>query len=101
VRPDLRPVMGVLLAVHAFVPVAALHEGLARAGHPVAATPRFAERRAQVLAGNARGLAIVQRKGAPTEAGRRILDDLARAHAALLEAGATLPRAPTDTLPPG
>src|SRR5690606_5269945 len=29
VRPDLRPLMGVLMAVHAFIPVAALHGALA------------------------------------------------------------------------
>src|SRR5207253_1395186 len=34
VRPDLRPLMGVLLAAHAFVPVAALHARLAEQGHP-------------------------------------------------------------------
>jgi HEXXH motif-containing protein len=101
VRPDLRPVMGVLLAVHAFVPVAALHEGLARQAHPIAATSRFRQRRAQVLAGNARGLAIVQRKGAPTPTGRRILEDLARAHEALVAAAGPLPGGLADALPPG
>ncbi len=38
VRDDLRPLMGVLLAAHAFVPVARLHRGLADAGHPIAET---------------------------------------------------------------
>ncbi len=100
VRPDLRPVMGVLLAVHAFVPVAALHRELARLGHPIAATQRFAARRAQVLAGNARGLAIVREKGAPTAGGRRMLDDLARLHDLLAaEVDAPAPATRDDALP--
>ncbi len=101
VRPDLRPIMGVLLAVHAFVPVAALHHGLASAGHPIAATPTFARRRAEVLAGNARGLAILHEKAAPTTRGARILDDLARLHAFLAEGTATLADVRADTALPG
>jgi HEXXH motif-containing protein len=76
VRPDLRPLMGVLLAVHAFVPVAAFHAALAAAGHPLAEGPWFARRRAEVLAGNARGLDILDARAAPTPAGRRLLDAL-------------------------
>lgn len=98
VRPDLRPVMGVLLAVHAFVPVAALHRELARLAHPIAETARFARRRAEVLAGNARGLAIVREKGAPTASGRRMIDDLGRLHDVLAaEVATATPGA--DTLP--
>lgn len=85
VRPDLRPLMGVLLAVHAFVPVAALHRGLIAADHPLSRTARFDERRRQVLAGNARGLALVREHGDATEIGRRIVDDLSRLHAATAE----------------
>jgi HEXXH motif-containing protein len=80
VRPDLRPVWGVLLAVHAFVPVAALHRSLADAGHPLAATPQFARRRADVLAGNARGLSIMKEKAEPTKLGRRVLQALYELH---------------------
>ncbi|MBK7778321.1 MAG: hypothetical protein IPI43_30140 [Sandaracinaceae bacterium] len=52
VRDDLRPLMGVLLAAHAFVPVARLHRGLADAGHPIAETGPFQTRREAVLATN-------------------------------------------------
>lgn len=99
VRPDLRPLMGVLLAVHAFVPVAALHARLAEAGHPLAQGPDFARRRLQVLSGNARGLAIVQERARATALGRILVDELARLHQALV---ARVPTAlQSDVLPPG
>jgi HEXXH motif-containing protein len=100
VRPDLRPLHGVLLAVHAFVPVAALHLGLARADHPAARTDRFAIRRTQVLAGNARGLALVQTHGDPTPIGRRVVDALQALHDALVRATPALDLDP-QALPPG
>ena len=80
VRPDLRPVMGVLLAVHAFVPVAALHARLAAIQHPVSKTPRFEARRAEVLAGNAGGLAVVKTTGDPTPMGAKVVTGLDRLH---------------------
>ena len=76
VRPDLRPLIGVLMAVHAFVPVAALHQRLAELGHDIASTSRFSDRRAAVLASNSRGFAILDGQAQPTPAGRRVLDDL-------------------------
>lgn len=81
VRPDLRPLAGVLLAVHAFVPVAILHRRLADLAHPISQTPEFALRRAQVLAGNERGLRILDELGEPTALGREILEALHAAHA--------------------
>ncbi len=100
VRPDLRPLSGVLLAVHAFVPVAALHLGLAELDHPIARTPEFATRRAQVLAGNARGLAIVHELGEPTPLGRELIAALDALHA---QTQAAAPPAVVDAeaLPPG
>jgi len=95
VRPDLRPVMGVLLAVHAFIPVAALHHGLDAADHPSAKTPQFARRRSEVLSGNARGLAILREKAKPTAAGARLLAELERLHEAL---GRASPAAKSDVL---
>ena len=65
----LRPLMGVLLAVHAFVPVAALHAGLVAADHPLAKTAKFADRREQVLAGNERGLRLVATTGSLPRSG--------------------------------
>lgn len=82
VRPDLRPLMGVLLAAHAFVPVAALHRALV--DHPWPDRDRFARRRAEVLATNARGLDILEANAQPTELGARLLADLRAMHDALV-----------------
>jgi HEXXH motif-containing protein len=73
VRPDLRPLSGVLLAVHAFVPVAAFHRVLAEQAHPLTASPDFARRRDEVLDANARGLKTLTELGRPTALGKRII----------------------------
>jgi HEXXH motif-containing protein len=72
VREDLRPLMGVLLAVHAFVPVAHFHRGLAEAGHPIADSEPFRQRREAVLASNADGLRTLWRLGEWTAQGLRL-----------------------------
>jgi HEXXH motif-containing protein len=98
VRPDPRPLMGVLLALHAFVPVAALHRALAEARHPVAATERFARRRAEVIVANGRSLAALRDLAEPTANGRLVLEGLAQLHAELLEADQ--PPIESSTVPP-
>lgn len=100
VRPDLRPLSGVLLAVHAFVPVAALHLRLAELGHPIARTPEFDTRRRQVLAGNDRGLRLVHELGEATALGAQVIAALDTLHAVTL---AAVPDAIRDAeaLPPG
>jgi len=98
VRPDLRPLMGVLLAVHAFVPVAAFHARLAEQDHPLSRTRRFEERRLQVLSGNEGGLRILQDRAEPTAMGQKVLDGLVALHG-LLAAGATA--LTPEALPPG
>lgn len=100
VRPDLRPIMGVLLAVHAFVPVAALHARLAAAGHPIAGTHRFGERRSEVLAGNAGGLTIVNEAAKPTKLGARVIEGLNTLHHRLASLGDSAGWA-EGALPPG
>ena len=100
VRPDLRPVMGVLLAVHAFVPVAAMHGALAAQDHSASKTPHFLARRAQVMAGNAAGLATVEANGQPTELGRRVLEGLRSVHEHLMNAQEERDW-PQDAMPPG
>ena len=71
VRPDLRPIMGVLLAVHAFVPVAVMHRAL---GNP--------ERARKTWQTNERGLAVLRAKARPTPLGTRLLESLEGLHAA-------------------
>ncbi len=97
VRPDLRPLMGVLLAVHAFVPVAALHLRLHEAGSEVAQGPAFDRRRAEVLAGNEHGLRIVEEAMDPTPVGARLVRELRVLHDATVAAAGGLPD--LDVLP--
>jgi HEXXH motif-containing protein len=101
VRPDLRPLIGVLLAVHAFVPVAAMHRELSRLEHPLAAGPEFARRRAQVLASNLRGLEILEELSEPTAIGARLLADLRRLHDACALDAPDVPGVDADALPDG
>ncbi len=95
VRPDLRPLSGVLLAVHAFVAVAALHQGLASGPDPIRAE-RLAPRRAAVLASNAAGLRILETQGEPTGSGRRLISELRALHDALVADAGPLPIAPLE-----
>ena len=80
IRPDLRPLMGVLMAVHAFVPVAAMHYGLAARDHAITKSPRFHVRRKEVLATNAAGLDTLRKEAEPTEVGARIIGSLVQLH---------------------
>jgi len=100
VRPDLRPIMGVLLAVHAFVPVAALHQRLLEIDHPISRTQRFEERRQEVLAGNAGGLQLVEKIGEPSELGRRVIVGLRTVHNQLAT-GQNVSAWKGDAMPPG
>ncbi len=102
VRPDLRPLWGVLLAVHAFVPVSALHHVMAEQGHALTDDDWFARRRAQVLQGNANGIRTLKELADPTPVGREMLDALYRLHD-FLAASAPPPPAgiDEDALPPG
>jgi len=100
VRPDLRPVMGVLLAVHAFVPVAALHHRLASQEHPISQTRKFEERREQVLAGNEGGLKIVEKLGEFTPLGGKVIQGLRRLHDVLAQDLETTQWS-NEAMPPG
>ena len=73
VRPDPRPLHGVLLAVHAFVPVARLYERLVAAG-AADLSPRFRD----VVRMNREGTEVLLAGGRPTAVGRGLLDELGR-----------------------
>ncbi len=77
VRPDPRPLHGVLLAVHAFLPVERMYERMAAEQHPLAVQPRFLERQAKVRANNEEAAGVVIAHGRPTPAGRILLDEIA------------------------
>jgi hypothetical protein len=71
VRPDPRPILGVLLAAHAFLPVAELHHALVARGHP-AADPR---RLAEVERANRDALEVLD-AARPTEVGKVLIDGM-------------------------
>jgi HEXXH motif-containing protein len=102
VRPDLRPLWGVLLAVHAFVPVAAMHYVLAEKDHPLAKGEWFGRRRAQVLKGNANGIVTLKEKSDPSPLGSEMLQALYDLNAFLQEVAPPSPvEIPEDQMPPG
>jgi HEXXH motif-containing protein len=81
VRPDPRPLYGVLLAAHAFVPVAELFFALLDMGHPFARGGGFFERLRQVLAKNAEAVDTLSAHARPTARGRELMGELAELHA--------------------
>lgn len=78
VRPDPRPLHGVLLAVHAFIPVARLYEAMREANDPLSQHPSFEGRFRQIIAGNHEGIAVLAEHAQPTPVGRAVLDELIR-----------------------
>ncbi len=78
VRPDPRPLQGVLLAVHAFQPVARLYQHMREAGHPGCDQPDFERRYAQIVKGNHEGATVLLEYGQPTPIGRGLLDEIRR-----------------------
>jgi len=84
VRPDRRPLWGVLLAAHAFVPVAAMYDRLAAQSHPIShAWARFKPRQAEVLRVNEEGMKTCQEWGNPTPAGARLIGEFQQLHTVL------------------
>lgn len=81
VRPDPRPLQGVLLAIHAFLPIARLYQLMRDAGHEGTASPDFERRYAQIVAGNRAAAEVLLEHGQPTRAGAGLLDELRRWHA--------------------
>lgn len=78
VRPDPRPLHGVLLAVHAFLPVARLYEKVIEAKHPLADNPAFLGRYEKIKQINAEGAAVVLQNGRPTAIGKPLMDEIRR-----------------------
>lgn len=76
VRPDPRPLHGIVLAVHAFQPVALLYRAMADAGDLRAANPSWQRRFAGIVAGNRDGAQTVLDNGRPTLAGTQLLAEM-------------------------
>lgn len=85
VRPDPRPLWGILLAVHAFLPVAELYRRMRDAAHPLAANPEFERRLSDIDLKNHEGMEMLRAHAHLTAAGRALfgeLEDLERRHLA-------------------
>lgn len=78
VRPDPRPLHGVLLAVHAFLPVARLYERMIAGDDPRARRPEFRERFAAIVAGNSEGAAVLRAHAKATVLGEPLLAEISR-----------------------
>ena len=78
VRPDPRPLRGVLLALHAFLPVARLYEKMTEARHPLSLRHYFPERYAQIRGLNREGASTVFAHAKPTPVGRALIDEMRR-----------------------
>lgn len=75
VRPDPRPLHGVLLAVHAFTAVESLYRSLGEQGHPASEEPGFDRRLQSISAGNREGLRTLE-SAESTVAGASVLFEL-------------------------
>jgi HEXXH motif-containing protein len=78
VRPDPRPLHGVLLAVHAFLPVARLYEKMIESNHPLAQNAAFLARFEKIKQINAEGAEVVLQNGRPTSMGKTLLEEIRR-----------------------
>jgi HEXXH motif-containing protein len=98
VRPDPRPLWGILLAVHAFLPVAELYRRLRDAGHPLAAHAEFDRRMSELDLKNHEGMEMLRAHAQLTPPGLELfadLEDLERRHLAERTARG-LPNVPTE-----
>lgn len=103
VRPDPRPLHGVVLAVHAFQPVATLYEKMAEKGHPLATHPAWRQRFRDIIRMDRVGVETVLANGKSTPQGESFLDEMRRldAHLNAYEAAhwAEPATTPTQALP--
>jgi HEXXH motif-containing protein len=76
IRPDPRPLWGILLAVHAFLPVAELYRRMRDAGHPFAERPDFEPRMSEIDLKNHEGMEMLRAHARFTEPGIALFGDL-------------------------
>ncbi len=76
VRPDPRPLHGVLLAVHAFQPIARLYEAMASAGRPEATNDFWNERFRKIIQINRAGADTVLGHAEPTATGAGLFEEM-------------------------
>jgi HEXXH motif-containing protein len=76
IRPDPRPLWGILLAVHAFLPVAELYRRMRDSKHPFATDPGFERRLSDIDLKNHEGMEMLRAHAQLTPAGAALLADL-------------------------
>ncbi len=76
VRPDPRPLWGVLLAVHAFLPVSEFYRKMRAAHHPVSQTQDFERRLKEIDEKNREGMETLRMHARWTPAGRALMKEL-------------------------
>jgi HEXXH motif-containing protein len=76
IRPDPRPLWGIMLAVHAFLPVAELYRRMRDGGHAWAASPDFERRMTEIDLKNHEGMEMLRAHAQFTPAGRALFADL-------------------------
>lgn len=78
VRPDPRPLLGVLMAVHAFLPVARLYRDMTRAGHSFSKGRDWEKRFHEIASANREAADTVLAHAKPTRLGRGLLAEIER-----------------------
>ncbi len=98
IRPDPRPLWGITLAVHAFLPVAELYRRMRDAGHDGSDKPDFQRRLNEIDLKNHEGMEMLRAHAEWTPAGRVLFDDLEALESAHLadRAARGLDSTPTD-----
>lgn len=76
VRPDPRPLWGILLAAHAFLPVAAFYRLMREQGHPEASTPTFETRLHKIDGKNLEAMKTLRAHARWTEFGAALFEEL-------------------------
>ena len=76
VRPDPRPLWGILLAVHAFLPVAELYRRMRDAEHPMATQTGFDTRLSEIDLKNHEGMEMLRAHARFTPVGAALFGDL-------------------------
>jgi HEXXH motif-containing protein len=76
VRPDPRPLWGILLAVHAFLPVGELYRRMRDGGHPWGQRADFLERMSDIDLKNHEGMEMLRTHAQFTTAGRALFSEL-------------------------
>ena len=84
-RPDPRPLHGILLGVHAFLPVERFYERLVEQGHIESSSRSFVQRRRDLREKNRTASETLILHGEPTDLGAELLHEIERLNAEFAE----------------